>query len=254
MPYVSHGDIRIHYRVEGTGPPLLIVPGFSDSVESWYEYGYVKSLSADYRLILVDPRGHGASDKPHDPEAYGSTMMVLDFVSVLDACHVEQAHVYGYSMGGWLALVMAKLRPGRLRSLIVGGMSPVENSEPSELDEQIVALVDQSAEAFVKVWESQSAISPELRSRLLANDTAALNALQRNEESVSVDDLLTTFGRPYLLIMGENDEMYPTLKEHSRELPQGSVVSLPGLNHLQAFQRSDLVIPIITGFLAQLSA
>ena len=248
MPYVSSGDVRIHYRVEGNGPPLLILPGFSDSVETWYEYGYVKSLAGDYRLILVDPRGHGASDKPHNPDAYSSTNMGVDLVNVLDACQVEQAHVYGYSMGGGMAMQMAKLHPERLRSMITGGASPVQAAEPTELIDQLGAIGDQP-EALVKVWESQSAISPELRNRLLANDMGALNANWACEDWAEIDDVLTTFGRPFLLIMGENDEMYPPLKEYSKQLPEEALVSLPGLNHLQAFQRSDLVIPIIADFL-----
>ena len=252
MPYVSSGDVRIHYRIEGTGPPLLILPGFSDSVETWYEYGYVESLSGDYRLILVDPRGHGASDKPHNPDAYSSANMGADLLNVLDACQVDQAHVYGYSMGGGMALQMAKMHPDRLRSMITGGASPVQ-AESTELLNELGAIGNQP-EALVKVWESQSAISPELKSRILANDMAALNANWACEDWVEIDDVLTTFGRPFLLIMGENDEMYPTLKEYSKQLPEGSLVTLPGLNHLQGFQRSDLVIPIITKFLATVPA
>jgi pimeloyl-ACP methyl ester carboxylesterase len=223
--------------------------GFSDSVESWYEYGYVSSLAGDYRLIMVDALGHGASDKPHDPNAYNSTSMGVDLVGVLDACEVEQTHIFGYSMGGGMALVMAKLHPERLRSLIVGGASPVEIAESTELLDQLSALASQGAEALVEVWESQGSISPELRSRILANDMTALNAHWQSEDWVAVDDMLPSLGRPFLLIMGEKDEVYPAVKEYSGRVGEGSLVSLPGLNHLEVFQRSDLVIPIIAEFL-----
>ena len=231
-----------------TDPRCSSSPGFSDSVETWYEYGYVKSLAGDYRLILVDPRGHGDSDKPHNPDAYSSTNMGVDLVNVLDACQIDQAHVYGYSMGGGMAMQMAKMHPERLRTMITGGASPVQATESTELINELGGIGDQP-EALVKVWESQSEISPELRNRLLANDMAALNANWACEDWVEIDDVLTTCGRPFLLIMGEKDEMYPPLKEYSKQLPEGSLVSLPGLNHLQAFQRSDLVLPIIADFL-----
>ena len=65
MPYANNHGIRLHYQVEGAGPPLVLQHGFSDSLESWYEMGYVTPLKQDYRLILIDARGHGASDKPH---------------------------------------------------------------------------------------------------------------------------------------------------------------------------------------------
>jgi pimeloyl-ACP methyl ester carboxylesterase len=67
-------------------------------------------------LILVDARGHGGSDKPHDPAAYSPTAMVGDLLSVLDACGVPKTHFYGHSMGGGIGLQTAKLSPQRLRS------------------------------------------------------------------------------------------------------------------------------------------
>jgi pimeloyl-ACP methyl ester carboxylesterase len=70
MPYADNGGVRIHYQVEGEGPALVLQHGFTESTVDWYESGYVKALRTDYRLILVDARGHGASDKPHDPDAY----------------------------------------------------------------------------------------------------------------------------------------------------------------------------------------
>jgi len=71
MPYATHGDLRIHYETDGSGPPLVLQHGYTLSLKRWYALGYVDALRARYRLILVDARGHGESDKPHDPAAYG---------------------------------------------------------------------------------------------------------------------------------------------------------------------------------------
>ena len=54
MPYADNGGARIHYQVEGEGPPLVLQHGFSESVVDWYEAGYVDALRSDYRLILID--------------------------------------------------------------------------------------------------------------------------------------------------------------------------------------------------------
>src|SRR4051812_9895736 len=70
MPYVTNDGVRIHYAVEGDGPPLLLHHGFTIDLTAWYAWGYVDALKEEYRLILIDARGHGASDKPHDPAAY----------------------------------------------------------------------------------------------------------------------------------------------------------------------------------------
>ncbi len=70
MSFVSNDGIRIHYEVEGNGPPLVLLHGLSDSIESWYEFGYVERLKDEFQLIMIEARGHGESDKPHDPAAY----------------------------------------------------------------------------------------------------------------------------------------------------------------------------------------
>src|SRR5207237_3323115 len=66
MPYANNQGVRIHYRVEGEGLPLVLQHGYTQSLEHWYQCGYVDALKAHYRLVLVDARGHGGSDKPHE--------------------------------------------------------------------------------------------------------------------------------------------------------------------------------------------
>lgn len=70
MPYADNEGIRIHYKTEGEGPPLVLHHWSLGTMESWYDYGYVSALKGDYRLVLLDARGNGGSDKPHTPEAY----------------------------------------------------------------------------------------------------------------------------------------------------------------------------------------
>ncbi len=70
MPYAENNGVRIHYQVEWEDPPLVLQHGFRSSLKTWYDYGYVDTLQQDYRLLLLDARGHGASDKPHEPAAY----------------------------------------------------------------------------------------------------------------------------------------------------------------------------------------
>ena len=77
--------VRIHYELEGDGPALVLHHGFSGSLRHWYMNGYVEALRRTYRLILVDARGHGESDKPHDPASYALAthhLTVVRFPSV----------------------------------------------------------------------------------------------------------------------------------------------------------------------------
>ena len=92
MPFVTNQGVRIHYQVEGEGPPLVLQHGLTQSMKRWYMAGYVDALKPSYQLALVDARGHGASDKPHDPAAYTLPLQVGDIVAVLDDLHLSKAH------------------------------------------------------------------------------------------------------------------------------------------------------------------
>ncbi|MBV9325822.1 MAG: alpha/beta fold hydrolase [Chloroflexi bacterium] len=97
------------------------------SIPDWYTLGYVDGLKHDFRLIMLDPRGQGESDKPHSTEAYTPEQRVDDVVAVLDAAAVERTHFWGYSLGGRVGFDVAVLRPDRLVSVILGGSSPFES-------------------------------------------------------------------------------------------------------------------------------
>ena len=249
MPFAVNGEVNINYRVEGEGEPLVLMHGLSDSLESWYEAGYVAGLSG-YRLILIDARGHGGSDKPHDPAAYSPAAIVSDVVSVLDACGVERTHFFGHSMGGTIGLRTAKLSPQRLRSLAVGSSHPA--GLPVEIGQQLFTAVTLGVESFVEQWEILAPISEEHRQRLLRNDMDAVRAFMTNPDALPFDQVLSTF-RPLLLMMGDQDWMYPAASSRRSELEDGAFVTLPGLNHLEAFQRSDMVLPVLHRFLAEVA-
>src|SRR5688500_7872208 len=71
MPYATTDGLRIQYEVTGNGEPLVLYHGLTGSGERWRDTGYVTGLADAYRLILIDARGHGGSDKPHVQVAYG---------------------------------------------------------------------------------------------------------------------------------------------------------------------------------------
>ena len=95
MPYATSEGLRIYYEIAGAGPPLLLHHGLTGSWRDWEEFGFLDGLQDDYQLIMLDARGHGASDKPHDPAAYGFERGVADVVAVLDDLGIDRAHYYG---------------------------------------------------------------------------------------------------------------------------------------------------------------
>ena len=109
--------MRIRYVEHGSGAAVLLVHGFTADLErSWVETGILPDLARDHRVIAFDLRGHGKSDKPHDPAAYGEEM-ARDVVRLLDHLKIDRAHVIGYSLGAVIAGRLATLHPDRLSSV-----------------------------------------------------------------------------------------------------------------------------------------
>ena len=251
MPYANNQDIRIHYRVEGEGPPLVLQHGFSSTLQTWYDYGYVDALQQDYHLLLLDARGHGASDKPHEPEAYDLERRVGDIVAVLDQENIAQAHYLGYSMGGWIGYGVAKYAPERFQSLIIGGSIPYARS--TEGQRQILRTgIEEGLDAFMSDMEKTfGPLEPKLKAQILANDLKALLAL--TQDRPSLESVLPTMQMPCLLYVGEADSFCSGLEACAQHIPNVTFVSLPGLDHIQGMERSDLVLPHVTTFLNTVS-
>src|SRR4051794_23326298 len=92
MSYAVNDMVRIRYEIVGTGLPLVLQHGFTQSIEDWRDYGYVTALSPHFRLILTDARGHGQSDKPHVSSAYEHSNYVKDVIAVLDHAGIAGAN------------------------------------------------------------------------------------------------------------------------------------------------------------------
>lgn len=248
MPYVSNEGVRIHYHVVGKGPPVVLQHGTSGSVDDWQSYGYVQELKDDYRLILIDHRGHGRSDKHHDPESYNSQLIVSDKVAVLDDLNIPKAHYFGYSMGGWIGFVVAKYAPDRFSSFIIGASHPYERSM-----ETTRRLLGQGMEAFLAPFESVMAepFKDDVKARLLSSDVRSV--LASSGDRPDMKELLPTMTMPCLVYAGESDPLYPDVERAARQLPNGTFFSLPEIGHYEGFARSDLVLPYVTKFLAEVS-
>src|SRR5215471_584828 len=131
MAYATNGNVRIHYQVEGHGPTLVLQHGFTHSIRRWHLHGYIESLRNDYEVVLVDARGHGASDKPYDANAYTLAQRVADVVAVLDDLGRATANFWGYSMGGRIGFGLAKYAPERIAAFVIGGQHPYEVRLPA---------------------------------------------------------------------------------------------------------------------------
>ena len=114
--------VKIHYNVQGAGESVLLIHGGGVmGLRQWPLSGTPAHLAQDYRVISFDNRGYGKSDKPIDPEAYG-TEMAQDAIRLLDHLGVRRAHVVGYSLGGMIAFKILADHPERVKSAFIGGI------------------------------------------------------------------------------------------------------------------------------------
>jgi pimeloyl-ACP methyl ester carboxylesterase len=255
MPFATNDGVRIYYETEGNGPTLVLYTGFSGVVQAWRDFGYVDALRDDYRLILIDPRGHGASDKPHDPAAYGYPVWIADLVAVLDAEHVEHAHFWGYSMGAGVGLATAVYAPHRLRSLVAGAPSPnALPTDPEEIKQFNAQQHGNTAPGIAAAWEEAlGVLSTALRDRLLAHDVEALAAHQGVGAAAQPRELLEalpSISVPTLIYCGDRDGWHEGVQEVARTIRGVTFVTLPGLDHMTAYQQSAAIVPHVRAFLA----
>ncbi len=123
--FSSFDEIELHYTDTGApyAPVVVLLHGFAaDAEANWQRPGVIEALKAEgYRVIALDARGHGQSEKPHDPKAYADEAMVHDVQSLLDFLDVENCDVVGYSMGSMIASRLAARDP-RVKRLVLGGV------------------------------------------------------------------------------------------------------------------------------------
>lgn len=116
MTTFQSGGTTIHYSDVGKGTPIVLVHGFLASSEMWSEFPEL----TDFRLVKIDCRGHGASDKSDNPDDYGENM-VEDVHRLFDHLGIPKAHLVGYSMGAEISIRFATLYPEFVQSLTAGG-------------------------------------------------------------------------------------------------------------------------------------
>jgi pimeloyl-ACP methyl ester carboxylesterase len=236
----------ISYEDAGTGTAILVLPGWTMSAADWRDAGYVAEFASSYRVLAIDPLGNGLSDKPHDPDAYRWPALAADVIGVMDAAGLERAVVWGYSRGSALAAAVAAEFPDRVAALILlaGG----------DLTEDVPAggPVDPLDEAmfggdFGPLWDMFSFSAVDRRYDAEVNDPRALGAMGIAEARFGRVIDLGRITAPALVYVGGDDS--PSGDKKTADALGVDVIVLPDLDHLTVFTRTDLVFPMVRGFL-----
>lgn len=243
--------VRIHYVDRGRGEPVVLLHGFTGSyARHWEAPGVIEALeTAGYRVIAMDCRGHGQSDKPRDSSQYGLEM-VRDVVRLLDRLSIERAHVVGYSMGGAIANQLLVKYPRRLMTVTLLGAG-WEGEDLANVTSELLILADgfarRDASALIRGVTSSGGSGPTddevatLTASLFArNDPQVLAAIARGLPplfEISRDSLRTTT-LPILAVIGEHDNNRKAVKRMAGVVPKLEVVEIPGASHTTSIRPS----------------
>jgi pimeloyl-ACP methyl ester carboxylesterase len=225
--------VRLRYEVRGQGRPILLLHGFSSSYRgTWQNTGWVDLLvERGFATIGLDLRGHGQSDKPHDPASDAPERLAGDALAVLDALDVRSADVLGYSLGGGVALRLAMEHPRRVRSVVVGGVGDAalnRLADPAELA-AIADPLDPATDVDVLSPQARRLRENALRA---GSDLRALAACMRNGRGWPGGlDELPPIAVPVLLVVAEHDQYMRGHRVLLGGIPNAEAAEIPGRDH-----------------------
>lgn len=231
--FVSAKDgVRLAWESAGEGAPVVLIHGFASSREqNWRSTGWIDRLVREgFRVVSFDCRGHGLSDKPHEPEAYGPRM-VDDIVSVMEAAKLPKADLIGYSMGAILSVGLLMEHPERVRRAVLAGLgsSYFKPSDPVRhpiaealLVEDFESIADPVARRF-RAFTSQK-----------GKDRVALAACMRSARRKYTPEDLRRVTQPVLVVCGENDDITGPPGPLAEAFANGRALVLAGKDHMSA--------------------
>jgi len=251
---VVRNGVRLYYSHSGTGPPAFFHTGGGGDGTMWRTAGYLDALPGRHHL-LFDHRGHGRSDKPHDPEAHRMDEYIADVIAVLDSASIDRAAMLGYSDGARIVYALAARHPERVTAVVgIGGVAhPSEtNAWRRELakEARVIGLL-----AYIErmsASETQPA-PPWLIDNLATTPTEMFLLMLEGWADAPTDSAYFPHIQAPTLIMTAEQENADGAAELALEvLPSGSAKAvLPGFGHLQEFWRTDVTGPIVSDFLAR---
>jgi len=256
--------INLAYRVQGEGPPLMLVMGYRLSSVAWPEE-FIEQLARQFTVITLDNRGTGLSDKP--VEGYAIANMARDVCGLLEELGISRVHMLGYSMGGAIAQEFIRQFPERVLSLMLcatmsGGANAVY-AKPST----------------VSVMRDLDGLSPEQAARRIWKVTYSRGYLERHPEAAETQmrreivlptplhaadlqfqafaefdgsEALGAIRCPTLVLTGDSDELIApqNAKMMANIIPHSKLVIVPDCGHRVMWEATDECVLLISGFVA----
>jgi pimeloyl-ACP methyl ester carboxylesterase len=257
MPEASNGEVAIHYEVEGDGPPIVLHTGAAGDLNMWRSAGYVEGL-AGFQLVLMDHRGHGGSGRPTALSEHRIDRYVEDVLAVADAVGLDRFSFLGYSDGTAVGLALAARHPDRVDAVIGLGAAGTPEEWSNERTWLAGAARTGGMTRLVQGLRSMESDLPDWYERQMLETDPEMFALEL-EGWADWDGGWSEVGRiraPVLIVAGELEEGTEGEAEaHAKDavthMTRGRAEILPTLGHVAVFTRSDLVLPIVRGFVRE---
>ncbi len=256
MSYAVANGIRIHYERHGEfGEPLVFVHGYTGDVTDW-EY-QIAEFSPDYRVLVLDSRGHGLSEAPADPSAYSIEEMARDVQGLANAVGLEKYHLVGHSQGGCVVQEVALSTPEKLLSLTLEDTGPL-GAVPDDLEmRQFDAMQIELAETkgMAAVVELQRQYVDRLSVPISQDDLNAhferlarmpvegfIGATLAGPKWRGTMDRAASIGTPTLVIYGELDAAPMVLGSQwlAQTIPNATSEMIPGAGHSPQREQAGL--------------
>jgi len=232
MPSFHNGAVEIAYLDEGEGDPIVLVHGFASSKNvNWVYPTWVSELRKDgRRVIALDNRGHGESEKLYDPAQYSIAAMAGDTLALMDHLDIARADIMGYSLGARIAAWLALKHRTRLRSAILGGIgiAMIDGGGPGE---NVASALEAATLEDVTdpVGRTFRAFADQTRS-----DRLALAACLRGSRGLMTREEAAAIAVPVLIAVGTVDEVAGSAHALGNIIPGSEVLDIPNRDHMRA--------------------
>jgi pimeloyl-ACP methyl ester carboxylesterase len=232
--FTTSDGVKIHYmRLGQAGSYVVLIHGYTGSAEgNWFKNGIAAALAANHRVVAIDNRNHGRSDKPQ----LNGPGKAEDTIELMDHLHIQKAHIHGYSMGGMITGTLLATHPDRFITASFGG-SGIAETDPEWIaklppDKQGVDPQEAGLSRALRIHHAMdNGMSQEEAEKMAATPPAARTATAA-PRPLQID--LTKVTVPVLAINGELDRPHYKTTRMARELFNFTNVVLAGKSHLTA--------------------
>lgn len=262
MPFFTSPDgVRLHYEIEGSGPPIVMHLGAGADSDLWRKAGYVEPLARLYTCVLFDHRGHGKSDHPTSIEANHIDRYAADAVALIEHLGHRSVTFFGWSNAVLVGLKAAQNHPGLFDALVlfgsIGRRATQEQIE-ARLAKRLPVLREKGWLAILDPMQAaeRTPVPKWFLDRVLATDREPWIAFSASQAAWNWSpwDALGEVAAPTLIFAGELEDPDDIMAEVASAMPRATRIRIPEREHINAFLYSEFVVPLVLEFLRQRTA